>query len=421
MTDLQISALPSDPTYSSGGGSNAATVSAESFTPALDEALRVYESRPTAQDGQRSELRDTSPDSTRTKNTPSNIDARADEMRSRFAGRRAELRDDAGDAENVETVQDNAPRTNAVSSSEQPIVDPSEDDPVIDPTGAAMTQAAATAAQPLVANVSASADEVNDDGSPVAEGIEESSGPMTVGDTIATGSSVASEAELPATAANNPPETAFGMSETSEPTEVPDDMTQRIDADSVEPPSLRLDASPNTESPRDTASAAGVTNTPDVGLTDEAAEQLWAQVARALHRVRQSSDGNEVRLRLRPAELGELLVNVHTNDDGLTVRIVTTNNAATQLLDADAARLRNELRNAGLGDANVDVSHQEGQRSGQQQTMADDRGAHDGRRGRLASRAADGIDAYADGRPRFGSDAAAVRHQRRGATLDVAL
>jgi flagellar hook-length control protein FliK len=94
-------------------------------------------------------------------------------------------------------------------------------------------------------------------------------------------------------------------------------------------------------------------------LTDDAAEELWGQVSRALHRVRPTADGNEVRLRLRPAELGELLVNVQANDDGVSVRLVTTSNTAQQTLAADSARLKNELHLAGFGETSVDVSQQD--------------------------------------------------------------
>ena len=39
-------------------------------------------------------------------------------------------------------------------------------------------------------------------------------------------------------------------------------------------------------------------------LPDEVAEQMWGQVERALHRVRTTADGHDLRLRLRPADSG---------------------------------------------------------------------------------------------------------------------
>ena len=98
------------------------------------------------------------------------------------------------------------------------------------------------------------------------------------------------------------------------------------------------------------ASAASADNP-----ADTAADELWAQVQRALHRVRTGPDGAELRLRLHPAELGELLVQVRTQGDQLAVRLVASSTAAQQTLLADQQRLAAELAEAGFAEGSVDI------------------------------------------------------------------
>lgn len=74
---------------------------------------------------------------------------------------------------------------------------------------------------------------------------------------------------------------------------------------------------------------------------------------------RATADGHELRLRLRPAELGDLMIRVQTTDSGVTVQVVASNPAAQRTLEFDSARLRSELSNAGFGNSSVDVSHRD--------------------------------------------------------------
>ncbi len=107
--------------------------------------------------------------------------------------------------------------------------------------------------------------------------------------------------------------------------------------------SPRVDASPSASLPA------------TAGLGDDQADELWAQVQRALHRVRTGPDGTELRLRLHPAELGELLVQVRAQGEHLSVRLVASSAAAHQALVADQQRLAEELAEAGFADGSVDV------------------------------------------------------------------
>lgn len=91
-------------------------------------------------------------------------------------------------------------------------------------------------------------------------------------------------------------------------------------------------------------------------LDGDAADELWGQVQRALHRVRTGPEGTELRLRLHPAELGELLIQVRAHGEQLSVRLVTSSAVAHQTLVADQQRLTEELAEAGFADGTVDVS-----------------------------------------------------------------
>ncbi|MFT7597609.1 MAG: hypothetical protein ACI8TP_000529 [Acidimicrobiales bacterium] len=91
-------------------------------------------------------------------------------------------------------------------------------------------------------------------------------------------------------------------------------------------------------------------------LDAETRSALWQQLEGALGRARAGLDGNEVRIRLRPADLGELLVQVQTRGEHVTVRLVASSEAAQQALLLDRQRLTAELVKAGFSDGFVDVS-----------------------------------------------------------------
>lgn len=88
-------------------------------------------------------------------------------------------------------------------------------------------------------------------------------------------------------------------------------------------------------------------------------EALWGQVQRALNRVRAEAHGQELTVRLNPAELGELILKVRTQGDEVTVRLVATSATSHQALLGDRQRLATELHNAGFNDGFVDISHQD--------------------------------------------------------------
>ncbi len=86
---------------------------------------------------------------------------------------------------------------------------------------------------------------------------------------------------------------------------------------------------------------------------------LWDDVRSAFDRIRSTGDGQEVRIRLRPAELGELLVQVRTQGDHVSVRLVASSAAAQQTLMDDRLRLAAELARAGFDEGSVDIGRQD--------------------------------------------------------------
>ena len=134
--------------------------------------------------------------------------------------------------------------------------------------------------------------------------------------------------------------------------------------------------------------AAGSVESHTEALDGEAADELWGQVQRALNRIRTGPEGTELRLRLHPAELGELLIQVRAQGEQLSVRLVTSSAAAHQTLLADQQRLAEELSEAGFTDGSVDIGEwgagtsRDGRSSGHRQERApgSDLSPPDGRR-----------------------------------------
>ncbi len=86
--------------------------------------------------------------------------------------------------------------------------------------------------------------------------------------------------------------------------------------------------------------------------------EVWEQVKQAVGLVRQRGDGrHEVSVVLRPGELGAVTVELIQRGDEVAVRIVTQTSAAQERLDQ--ARLLADLASAGLGRADVDISHRD--------------------------------------------------------------
>ncbi len=110
--------------------------------------------------------------------------------------------------------------------------------------------------------------------------------------------------------------------------------------------------------------AAAPTATPAVVEFDG---EVWEQVKQAVGLVRQRGDGrHEVSVVLRPGDLGSVTVELIQRGDEVAVRIVTQTTAAQERLDQ--ARLLADLASAGLGRAEVDISHREtGGQTGERQ------------------------------------------------------
>lgn len=123
---------------------------------------------------------------------------------------------------------------------------------------------------------------------------------------------------------------------------------------------LAREAAPAT----DTAKPAPTSAAQTTGPMQTAEANLWEDVRSAFDRIRSTGDGQEVRIRLRPAELGELLVQIRTQGDHVAVRLVASSAAAQQTLVDDRQRLAAELARAGFEEGSVDISQQNAGESG---------------------------------------------------------
>lgn len=121
----------------------------------------------------------------------------------------------------------------------------------------------------------------------------------------------------------------------------------------------------------DVAKAAAA---PTQGQLDGPEGSLWEDVRSAFDRIRSNGETNEVRIRLRPAELGELVVQVRTQGEHVAVRLLASSAAAQQALLDDRLRLASELALAGFEEGSVDIDRQSSGETGSQ----DDRQPNDG-------------------------------------------
>ena len=179
-------------------------------------------------------------------------------------------------------------------------------------------------------------------------------------------------------------------------------------------PDIRTAATPETTTARFEVAAASA-STPDLA-TDETQDELWGQVQRALTRVRSGAEGQELRMRLRPAELGELLVQVRATGDQLAVRLVTTSGAAHQALLNDQPRLAAELRHAGFDGSSVDISQQNQQQGDPNQRSRGESGSAN----RSPNASPSSVFASADGQPVDRRQTVSVQRPR-GGLVDITL
>jgi flagellar hook-length control protein FliK len=102
------------------------------------------------------------------------------------------------------------------------------------------------------------------------------------------------------------------------------------------------------------ADAGGATGSPD---------PLWRQVHRALNAVRLTSGGDhELTIRLRPDDLGSVMVKVTTGDGGTTVALVADTRAAANQLQQQRHELLRQFEASGLGQTTVDIGLSSGSR-----------------------------------------------------------
>jgi flagellar hook-length control protein FliK len=98
--------------------------------------------------------------------------------------------------------------------------------------------------------------------------------------------------------------------------------------------------------------AAGTTQAEQSDGTDP----LWRQVRRALGSLRNLPTGEQqLTIRLRPDDLGSVVVRISTGDAGTTVALVAESATAANQLNQQRQQLISELQDGGLRGVSVDV------------------------------------------------------------------
>jgi len=88
----------------------------------------------------------------------------------------------------------------------------------------------------------------------------------------------------------------------------------------------------------------------------EAGDPLWLQVRRAMGSLRTLQNGEQqMTIRLRPAELGSVMVRVNTGENGTTVSLIADSAVAATQLTQQRQQLISELEQGGLAGVAVDV------------------------------------------------------------------
>ncbi len=91
------------------------------------------------------------------------------------------------------------------------------------------------------------------------------------------------------------------------------------------------------------------------------APELWRQVQRAVGSLRTNADGDQqMTIRLRPAELGAVIVRVIANETGTNVSVVAETSAAANQLSQQRQQLTSELESSGLRGVSVDIGAETG-------------------------------------------------------------
>lgn len=99
---------------------------------------------------------------------------------------------------------------------------------------------------------------------------------------------------------------------------------------------------------------------------------LWRQVRRAIGSMRTTAAGDQqMTIRLRPAELGSVMIRVTTGEAGTTVALVAESAAAANQLNQQRQQLLSELEDGGLTEVAVDVGTEEDQRNQTEESEGD--------------------------------------------------
>ncbi len=92
------------------------------------------------------------------------------------------------------------------------------------------------------------------------------------------------------------------------------------------------------------------------GDQTDGADPLWRQIRRALGSLRTTPTGDQqLTIRLRPAELGSVVVRINSGDAGTAVSLVTESSAAANQLNQQRQQLIRDLEDGGLVGVNVDI------------------------------------------------------------------
>ncbi len=107
---------------------------------------------------------------------------------------------------------------------------------------------------------------------------------------------------------------------------------------------------------RSTVTTPAATQAQGPVVDGDASDPLWLQVRRAMSSVRSLANGDQqVTVRLRPAELGSVVVRINTNDQGTVVSLVADSAVAATQLNQQRQLLVSELEQGGLTSVAVDV------------------------------------------------------------------
>lgn len=140
-------------------------------------------------------------------------------------------------------------------------------------------------------------------------------------------------------------------------------------AEAPAPPIAAPPAPPAPAPAQPVAEATSASSVPATAGGERAqAGEPWEQVHRALGSLRHLEDGSQqIRVRLHPEELGEVLVEVTAHRGELRIQLVAETPAARDRLGAELGQLGSKLAESGLRPTSLDVGSGNGSERGQDQ------------------------------------------------------